>query len=110
MLAQNNRAKLHDHTLTTNRDDKPSANNMLSYLSPYKIRFEKSSLKNNLIEMLSFEHMNLVAENFMFIYIPSLCLCAYVISFKIGFKCHKCFDFSDKRGRHFVCRLAELCL
>ena len=42
---------------------------MLSYLSMslYKIRLEKSSFKKNLSEMLSFEHMNLVAENFIII-------------------------------------------
>ena len=49
------------------RDDKPSAHNALSYLSPYKFRFEKTSFKKNLSETLSFEHMNLVAENFVFI-------------------------------------------
>ena len=43
----------------TVRDDKPSAHDMLSYLSLYKIHFEKSSFKRNLNEMLSFEHMNL---------------------------------------------------
>ena len=32
-----------------------------------RLHFEKSPFKKNLIEMLSFEHMNLVAENFIFI-------------------------------------------
>ena len=49
------------------RDDKPSAYNTLFYLSLYKVRFEKSSFKKDLSEMLSFEHMNHVAENFIFI-------------------------------------------
>ena len=51
-------------TDTCDRDDMPSARYALSCLSSYKICFKKSSFKKKLSEMLSFEHLNLVAENF----------------------------------------------
>ena len=81
--------------------------NTLSYLSPYKIHVEKSLFKKNLIEMLFFLTHESCSGKFH-LYLDSIFfLCAYVnvISFKIGFKCHDCSDFSAKHGCYFCAYL-----
>ena len=62
----------------------------LQPITPFPIyHHTKSSFKKKLIEMISFEYMNLVAKSDIFSLMPF-----NVINYKIRSKCHDCSDFS----------------